>query len=48
MLRISMHSLSSECVKPTSLTVKLGIGIESGPEHLVKSCSVLSEVSDTT
>lgn len=41
-----MHSLAPECVKPTSLTLKLGIGVESGPGHLVKSCSVLSEVSD--
>lgn len=46
MLRISVHSLPAERVKATSLTLRLGIDIESGPGHLVKSCSVLSEVSD--
>lgn len=44
-LRISGHSLPPLCVKPASLALKLGTGIESDSGHLVKSCSVLSEVS---
>lgn len=47
-LRISAHSLPSVYVNPASLTLKLRIGIGSDSGHLVKSSSVLSEVSAKT
>lgn len=47
-LRISVHSLPSVYVKPAPLTVRVRIGIGSDSGHLVKSSSVLSEVSDKT
>lgn len=43
-----MRSLPSVYVKSAPLTLKLRIGIGSDSGHLVKSSSVLSEVSDKT